>query len=120
MLGGIVAGGLTLALVSGGAFLVALPALGVDSARMLALVSWMMGHAVLGIVMGWERTPVAVSALRTNWAMLAWAGAAAAFVLGLVVIPPFAAPLHAGRVPVQALLLACGAAVLVPLWLELA
>jgi P-type Ca2+ transporter type 2C len=120
MLSGILAGGLTLAMLSGGAFLVALPALGVDGARTLALVSWMVGHALLGIVMGWERQPVALRALLRNWAMLAWAAGAAVFALAIVFVAPFAALLHAGPVPPLAAMLTLGAAVVAPLWLEAA
>jgi P-type Ca2+ transporter type 2C len=120
MVAGIAAGGLTLAVLSGGAYLLALPTLGVDSARTLALVTWLIGHAVLGIVMGWERRPVAPRALLRNRWMLAWAGAAAAFALALLTAPPFAAVLHAGPVPPLAGLLAVGAALVFPLWLEVA
>ena len=120
MLAGIFAGGLTLAILSGVAFMVALPAFGVDGARTLALVSWIVGHAVLGIVMGWERQPVALLALLRNWAMLAWAAGAAAFALLLIAVPPFASLLHAGHVPLPAAVLALGAAVVAPLWLEVA
>lgn len=83
-------------------------------------VSWLVGHAVLGILMGWERQPVDVPALLRNWPMLAWAAGAAVFALALVAIPPFASLLHAGRVPLPAALLGCGAAVAAPLWLEVA
>src|SRR5262249_15989438 len=97
-----------------------LPGFGVDGARTLALVSWIVGHAVLGIVMGWERQPVALLALLRNWAMLAWAAGAAAFALLLIAVPPFASLLHAGHVPLPAAVLALGAAVVAPLWLEVA
>lgn len=120
MLMGIVAGGLTLAVLSGGAFFVARPILGVDSARTLALVSWLVGHAVLGIVMGWERQPVALRDLATNRWMLAWAGSAATIALVVVAVPAFAGLLHAGPVSPIAALVAVGAAVLLPLWLEVA
>lgn len=120
MLAGILAGGFTLAVLSGGAFLVGLPAFGVDGARTLALISWMVGHAVLGIVMGWERQPVDLRALRRDWAMLAWAAGAAVFALAILAIPPFAVLLHAGQVPLPAALLALGGAAVAPLWLEVA
>ena len=120
MLTGIVSGGLTLAVISGGAFLVSLPMLGVDSARTLALVSWMVGHAVLGIVMGWERRPVALKDLIANQAMLGWAGAAAAFALAILLLPGLAGVLHAGPVNPLPALIALSASLVVPLWLEAA
>jgi Ca2+-transporting ATPase len=120
MLAGIISGGLTLAVVSGGAFLIGLPILGLDGARTLALVSWLVGHAMLGIVMGWERRPVSLADLFANQAMLGWVGAALAFALSLVLLPAVGGLLHAGRVPIQIAALAIAGAVLVPLWLEVA
>jgi Ca2+-transporting ATPase len=119
MLAGIVAGGLTLALISGGAFMFSLSSLGVDGARTLALVSWLVGHAVLGVVMGWERRPVSVRGLVNNPAMLGWIGAAAAFSLALLLVPGLAMLLHARPVEPGAAAVALAVAVLVPFWLEI-
>ena len=120
MLLGILAGGLTLAIISGGAFVLSLPALGVDRARTLAMASWLVGHAMLGIVMGWERRPVSLPGLMDNPAMLAWVGAAAAFALALLFVPGLGSLLHARQVPAGRAGLAITAAVVVPLWLEVA
>jgi P-type Ca2+ transporter type 2C len=120
MLVGIAQGGLTLAVLSGGVFLVSLSAMGVDSARTLALVAWLIGHAVLGIIMGWERRPVPPADLLRNPAMLAWVGASALFALLLLTVPAFGALLHAGPVGLAPALATVLAAVVFPLWLEVA
>src|SRR5207302_1100448 len=79
MLGGILGGGLTLALLVGLVYAYGLDFLTVDGARTLALVCWLLGHATLGVAMGWERRPISLSALAHNPAMIAWAAAATAF-----------------------------------------
>ncbi len=118
MVAGILAGALTLTAVTGVAYVLALGPLGVEGARTLALVGWLAGHASLGVVMGWERRPIAPRDLLANPAMLLWAGAAAAFAVALLGWAPLRTLLHARPVPALtgALVLAVGLAA--PLWLD--
>jgi len=118
MLAAVVAGGMTLAGLVAGAYLVALPSLGVTGARTVALVCWLIGHVALGFVMVWERRPLVLSDLRSNPAMAAWAAAASAIALALLAVPSLAGLLHAGRVPVLAGASAIVAGVVAPLWIE--
>lgn len=118
MLAAVVAGGMTLAVLVGGAYLLALPSLGVTGARTLALICWLVGHVALGFAMVWERRPLVLSDLRSNPAMAAWAIAAGAIALALLAVPPLAGLLHAGPVPVLAGAAAVMAGVVAPLWLE--
>jgi P-type Ca2+ transporter type 2C len=120
MLAGIVAGGLTLAVLTGAAFLLGLGPLGATRARTLALVTWLVGHAALGVVMGWERRPIAPRDLMANPAMLLWAGAAIGFAVVLLAWPPLAAVLHAGAVPTWAGVLTLLTGLAGPFWLEAA
>lgn len=114
----ILLGGLTLAALSGGAYLIALPALGVESARTLALVSWLVGHAALGLVMGWERRHVSPRDLLGNRALLLWAATAVVFA-GLVLgLPSLGAVLHAGPAPIVTALVVAGLSAVVPFCLE--
>lgn len=115
---GALAGGVTLAGLTGIAYLLTLPHLGVTGARTVALVCWLVGHATLGVVMGWERLPVSFASLKANPAMAAWAGAAIALALALLVVPPLASLMHAGPVPAVTGVLAVLAALAAPLWLE--
>jgi Ca2+-transporting ATPase len=118
MLAGILSGGLTLACLTGVAYLLALPGLGVTGARTLALVCWLVGHATLGVVMGWERRPISWDDLASNPGMVAWAIGAVIFALLLLSWPPLAATLHAGQVPGPAGAAALLAGLAAPLWLE--
>jgi Ca2+-transporting ATPase len=119
MLFGIIAGAITLGLLTGGSFLVAYSSLGVAPARCLALVSWLIGHVSLGIAMGWERRGVTLADLRANPALLIWAGAAIALTILLLGIPPFAALLQVGPIPLQTAASAVVLSAIVPLWLEI-
>jgi Ca2+-transporting ATPase len=118
LVAGILAGGLTLTVFTGVTYLVALQAFGVDGARTLALVGWLTGHAALGVVMGWERRPIAPRDLLANPAMLAWAGAAVVFAVAILTWRPLEALLHGGPVPVLSGVLVIVAGLVVPLWLE--
>jgi Ca2+-transporting ATPase len=116
---GIAAGGITLAAISGGAFLFGLASLSVEQARILALVGWLVGHAMLGIVMAWERRPVSVRGLLQNRALVGWAAAAVVLAASIVLADPIREALHAGRVPLQQALIAGLAGVVIPLWIEI-
>ncbi|HEY7199399.1 MAG TPA: cation-transporting P-type ATPase [Candidatus Dormibacteraeota bacterium] len=120
MLAGIAGGGVTLAVVVGAAYLLGLGPLGagVGGARTLALACWLVGHAALGVVMGWERRPIGPSDVLANPAMVLWALAAVAFAAGLVAWPALETLLHAGPVPPWAGVLAIVAGLAVPFWLE--
>jgi len=118
MLAGILAGGLTLAVLCGVTYLLGLRWLGVDAARTLALASWLTGHAALGVVMGWERRPIEPRDLLANPAMLLWAGAALVFAAAILAWGPLQVLIHAGPVPVTAAVLVPLAGLVVPLWLE--
>jgi P-type Ca2+ transporter type 2C len=118
MLAGVLAGGLTLAAVTGIAYLLALRPLGVDGARSLALAGWLAGHAALGVVMGWERRPVDPRDLLANPALLLWAVAAVAFAAAVLAWAPLRTLLHGGPVPAWAGVLALAAGLVAPLWLE--
>jgi hypothetical protein len=115
---GILAGGLTLAVLSGVTYLVALRAFGVDGARTLALAVWLVGHASLGVVMGWERRPIEPRDLLANPAMLLWAGAAVVFAVAILAWPPLQMLLHGGPVSLPSGALVVVAGLVVPLWLE--
>src|SRR5712691_10968950 len=119
MVAGIIAGGLTLAAITGAAFVAGLTRYPVESARTLALVAWLVGHAVLGIVVAWERRPVSLRDLVANRALIGWAAAAAIFAAIITLVGPVREGLHAGSVPIFAAALAALTALLAPLWLEL-
>jgi Ca2+-transporting ATPase len=118
MIAGILAGGVTLAVLTGLAYVLALGPLGVASARTVALVCWLVGHATLGVVMGWERRPLVPGDLLANPAMLAWACASVAFAITLVAVPQVAFVMHAGPLPPPVAGLAILAGLVGPLWLE--
>ena len=118
MLAWILAGGLTLAALTGLAYGVALGPLGLDGARTVALVCWLVGHAALGIVMGWERRPIVPRDLLTNRGMLVWVGAATAFAIAVLVSSPLQVVLHGGPVPAPAGAAALLAGAVAPFWLE--
>src|SRR5207247_5923977 len=92
MVGGILAGGPTLASLCGVGYLLALAPLGVPAARTVALVTWLVGHVTLGVVMGWERRPVVPGDLLANPAMLLWAIASIAFAIPIMAVPVGADP----------------------------
>ncbi|HSR23358.1 MAG TPA: HAD-IC family P-type ATPase, partial [Candidatus Eisenbacteria bacterium] len=118
MLAGIAGGGLTLAIVTGAAYLAALGPLDVAGARTLALVCWLVGHAALGVAMGWDRRPIGLRDLLANPAMLLWACASVLLAVGLLAWPRLEAVLHAGPVPTWAGVLALLASLAAPFWLE--
>jgi P-type Ca2+ transporter type 2C len=118
MLAGIATGGGTLAVLTGAAYLLALGPLGVPGARTLALVAWLVGHAALGVVMGWERRPVEPRDLLANPAMLLWAVAAVAAAVAVLAWGPLGTLLHAGPVPLWAGVLTLAAGLGGPFWLE--
>jgi P-type Ca2+ transporter type 2C len=115
---GIAAGGLTLALATGAMFLLGLTAVGVDGARTMAVVTWMLCHAVLGVVMGWERRPVSLRGLRRTPAMLAWVAASFLFAATMLALPAFRDVLRGGPVSWPLAGIAVVVAALAPLWLE--
>jgi P-type Ca2+ transporter type 2C len=121
MLSGIIAGGLTLALIGGGVYVYALsmPSLGVPGARTLALACWLIAQASLGVVMAWERRGSSLVRLFENKAMVIWALAAIVFAAIVLFIPPVQALLHAGSVPLQTAAIAAAASLILPWWLEL-
>ncbi len=118
LLAGIVAGGLTLAVLTGTVYLLALRAVGVDGARTLALAAWLVGHAALGVVMGWERRPISARDLVANPAMLLWAGAAVAFAFAILLWRPLQVLLHAGPVSTWTGVLVIVVGLAAPFWLE--
>jgi Ca2+-transporting ATPase len=118
MLTGVLSGGLTLALLAGGAFVLAYPSLGLEAARTLALGCWLIGHAVLGITMGWERRGFRLADLRANPALMIWAASAVLLAVLILTLPPVAALLQGGGVPLRTAALAAVICAVVPLWLE--
>ncbi len=119
MITGIGVGGITLTLISGGAFLYGLASLPLESARTLALVTWLVGHTALGVVMAWERRHVSVRGLLANPALVVWTCAAWLFAAALVVVAPVRDALHAGPVPLATVASAAVLAALLPLWIEI-
>jgi Ca2+-transporting ATPase len=118
MAAGIVAGGLTLALVVGVAYALALQPLGVDGARTLAMTAWLVGHAALGVSMAWERRPIAPRDLAANPALLGWAGASLLFAAAILAWPPLRTLLHGGPVPAPVAAVTILVALAAPFWLE--
>jgi len=118
MVAGIAAGGLTLAIATGAMFLLGLRTVGVDGARTMAVVTWMICHAALGAVMGWERGPVPLQGLRRTPAMLAWIAASLGFAAAMLALPGFREVLHGGPVPWPLAGISAAVAVLAPLWFE--
>jgi len=118
MLLAIAAGGLTLAVLTGVVFLLALGPHGVTGARTLALVCWLVGHATLGVAMGWGRRPIVLRDLARNPAMLLWAAAAVVFAVGVLIWPPLQAALHAGPVPIWTGVVALSVSLVTPFWME--
>ncbi|MDQ6742552.1 MAG: hypothetical protein M3Z97_06530, partial [Candidatus Dormibacteraeota bacterium] len=84
----------------------------------LALGSWLVGHAALGIAMGWERHRLRLSDLRANPALLLWAGAAVVLAILVLLLPPLAALMQGGAVPLRTAAIAVAVSAVVPLWLE--
>jgi len=119
MVTGILTGGLTLAGLAGGAFLLGYPWLGLPGARCLALITWLIGHVALGVAMGWERRRVTIADLRANPALVLWGATAAGLVVLLVAIPPVQALLQVGPVPPRAAAVAVLAGAILPFWLEI-
>jgi P-type Ca2+ transporter type 2C len=119
MLIGVIAGGLTLTLLSAGAFLLAYPSLGLSGARSLALGSWLVGHAALGIAMGWARRGLAVRDLRANPALLLWAAAGVLLAVGVLLLQPLAGVLQGAAVPLRSAAIAVAISAVLPFWLEL-
>ncbi len=87
LVAGIAAGGLTLAVATAAMFLLVLRSAGVDGSRTMAVVTWMLSHAVLGLVMGRERRPVSLQGLRRTPAMLVWVGASLVFAVAMLAVP---------------------------------
>jgi P-type Ca2+ transporter type 2C len=119
MIVGILTGGLTLAFLTGGAFLLGLRLYGVDAGRTLALVAWLVGGASLGLVMAWERRQLSVRALLRNPALPIWFTVAIAFAAAIVASPMLANVLRGSVVPLGAAAVVGVAALLFPFWLEL-
>ena len=116
---GIISGGLTLALLTGVTFWISLSLYGVDVARTLALVAWLVGGASLGLVMARERRSLALSALRQNLTLPAWVGVAIALAAAVDIQPDLADLLHGSAVPLLPAAVTAGAALVFPFWLEL-
>jgi P-type Ca2+ transporter type 2C len=113
------AGAITLSLLTAAVFVLALPMYGVGGARTLALSSWLVGHASLGLVMGWERRWIGVARVLENKAMALWV-AGAVFLAGLLAVAgSLQALLHSGPVPIFALSGTVLASLLAPWWLEM-
>jgi P-type Ca2+ transporter type 2C len=119
MVTGILSGGITLAGLAGGAFLLGYPWLGLPGARCLALITWLIGHVALGLAMGWERRRVTIADLRLNPSLVLWGATAAGLVVLLVAIPPVQALLQVGPVPPRAAAVAVLAGAILPFWLEI-
>jgi hypothetical protein len=90
----------------------------VEGARTLALAGWLVGHAALGVAMGWERRPIEPRDLPANPAMLLWAGTALVFAVAVLAWRPLQVLLHAGPVPVWAGVLVVAVGLVAPFWLE--
>jgi P-type Ca2+ transporter type 2C len=118
MAAGIFAGGLTLAAATGAAYLIGLRSGGVKSGRTLAMATWMTCHAVLGVIMGWERRPVALQDLAANPAMVGWVTAALLFAGALLTVAPLQLAMHAGVVDARSGVIAIFIAIVAPLWME--
>ena len=119
MIAGTLSGGLALAAATATTYLAALPHLGLGSARMLALACWLVGHSLLGLVMGWERRPLSVGDLAVNPAMPIWAACALALTLLLQLVGPVAGLLHLVPAPAPAALGAVAAGLAAPALMEL-
>jgi Ca2+-transporting ATPase len=87
-------------------------------ATTLALACFLVGLATLGIVMAWERRPVAPRDVPANLALFVWFLAVVAGAALPVLVAPAAAIAHAGTVPLSLALPALGAALLAPLVME--
>ena len=61
---------------------------GAGQARTVAFASWILGHVLLALTMRSDRQPLVELGLLSNRFMTLWAGAAVAFALILVVVPP--------------------------------
>jgi Ca2+-transporting ATPase len=114
----VLAGGITLAAVGGTAFLIALPLLGLEGARTVALGSWLAAQAALGVMLGSQR-PVSLHSLVRNPTMLVWASAAVAAAAAFVFVPRAATFVDGAGVPLPAAVAALAGSVLVPSWLDL-
>ncbi|AGK59738.1 cation-transporting ATPase [Hyphomicrobium denitrificans 1NES1] len=111
---GLLAGGVTLAAIVFASFWIGLDRFGLSGARTVALVTWMIGHAALGLAMaGGVRNPVS---LLRNGVLLMWIGAAFLFAAGLLWFAPLRDALHGAAVSLDIVAICAGLAALVPLW----
>ena len=118
MVWGIVAGGLSLAVVVMVGYLGALR-LGADvaHAQTAAFAAWMFGHVVLAAHMRSERQSLATS-LLANKAFLVWAASAALLVVTATAVPWLRNQLHMTTIAPAVWAIVIAAALLVPSWWE--
>lgn len=118
MVWGIVAGGLSLAVVVLVGYLGALR-LGADvaHAQTAAFAAWMIGHVVLAAHMRSERQLLAMG-LLANKAFLVWAASAALLVVTATAVPWLRNQLHMTMVAPTVWAIVIAAALLVPSWWE--
>jgi Ca2+-transporting ATPase len=115
---GVLAGGLTLAAVTIGAYWLALRTPRAHGGDTVALAAALAAVAVLGIVMSWERRPVSPADLPQNLGLFGWA-LLVAVAAGLLFFDPQAGvALGVVPPPSHLALPVLGAGLLVPFWIE--
>lgn len=98
MVGPIVAGALTLALIVLAAFFYGLAYAEVAQARTFALVAWFVGHASLGVAMAFEAGLGRLRTLPGNTALTAWLAASLIFAAMVALLPALAGAIGGGPV----------------------
>ena len=92
---------------------------GQEKARTVAFCSWMLGHVLLALNMRSDRQPLSQLGFLSNRFMVFWAGAAVAFMLVLVLVPPLRGIVKTASLSWPEWGLAVAASVAGTFWLEI-
>jgi P-type Ca2+ transporter type 2C len=115
---GIVCGGFTLALLVFAVFQYGLTHFGLDSARTLALISWFVGHAVIGLTMAGGQGVTNLKHILANRVLLIWFGTSVMFAALIAVVETISTFLGGEAVPLAVAAACALVSLIVPLWLN--
>lgn len=115
---GIVCGGFTLALLVFAVFQYGLTHFGLDSARTLALISWFVGHAVIGLTMAGGQGVTNLKHILANRVLLIWFGTSVMFAALIAVVETISTFLGGEAVPLTVAAACALVSLIVPLWLN--
>ncbi len=116
----IVLGAVTLSAIVLGAFFWSMSQFGdLGAARTLALLSWLIGHAVLGFAMAFDDGRVRIRALAENPMFLVWLFVSCASAMALMLVPTFGTAIGAPGTNVDAAMTMVALSSIIPLWMVL-